>query len=258
MDTNIENQINESESQQESIFKNGENIESEVVEKVDNTNKPETKSKLEKLKELSQNNKLGGKGSIRRKRIPTSTKKEIKNQFIEKMDELLVKINETNELSSEVDKDVRNKYLGIFYKDFVRRLRKDDRKSSKTKSLTDIRAQLSEIFSNNNYNSELSSCVSQNLNDGAINNLNKVLGDINNILVEKEYLLLKQKEINLSDQIIVQSFKTLDIDFSEPTTATNIRNIYIEKSQSETRQNRLDQYKQSYYVLLKLVQSTYD
>ena len=78
------------------------------------------------------------------------------------------------------------------------------------------------------------------------------------ILNKKEYNTVNLKDIKLSDQLIVQSFKTFSIDFSEPTTASNIRSVYTAKISSENRKNRLDQYHQSYAVLITLVKSTFD
>ena len=234
-----------------------ENIEEQVLDKVDNTqSKTQSKSKLDKLKELQDTNKLGGKGSIRRKKIPNTKTKEINNEFIEKMDDLLQKITKI-ELSSEHEK-LRNDYLSIFHKDFIRRLRKDDRKNNKSDNITEIKSQLTDYFKNNTYDSNLSNYVSKNLNDGAINILIKLLTNVEDILFKKEYIIMDQGEMKLSDQLIVQSFKTLDIDFSEPTTAFNVRSVYIEKSKNEEKKNRLDQYNQAYYVLISLIKSTYE
>ena len=198
---------------------------------------------INKLELLKKNYiQIGGKGTIRRKKI----KKTIKPNKL-----YLDKIKKLGKDINDLPKDINNKqivddYLNIFHKNILNNIKKEDKTKIK-KSINDIKNELSVYFTNINYDNTFYNLCQKNLKDGALNSIYKYLECIFEILSDNEYLNYNNNydDIIIDDAIYHYKLNKTDIPRISPLT---LRNCY-KKDLTDTSDKELS--KKYYFKLLK-------
>ena len=208
----------------------------------------------------------GGKGSIRRKRIPGN-----RNKKSTETEEILNILKMPKEIKDSCKQYLTpdnlkecNRYLKIFTDEFCNVISKGHRKSNRPsidhhmtikKNLTSYLVIQANEINEFGFHENLSNYSTKNLSHLALKQL-KVLLDALKIIIEtKEYLGYFFNVIPNSDSKLAELYSTLKIDFSVKMVPTNLRTHYLTKvKELEVNDtNSHNKLKYAYFSVLKLL-----
>ena len=225
-----------------------------------------------KLLKLHKGSQIGGKGSVRRKK-QIRTKKITNNKFVADI-EKNTKIIQGLLGEKDLDIELFNKYSSIFKRDFVNKIKREDKR--KTKNPTNLKFIKQTILKNlldNKFDLDFVNLCKQNLIDGALNTLNRFLQQIIDILNVREYYGFeefnkKSKEKDISkdeenkdkdrdtneDNQIRLAFEYFDLDITQQLYPSILRRIYKDRLTNNETTSELERH---YFVLLNMIQKFY-
>jgi len=216
----------------------------------------------------------GGKGSMRRKKIPSNRSKKPTESdellTILKVPKLINIACETHLRSDKIEES--NRYLFIFTSEFYNVISKAHRKSNRPSidHYTTIRKKLEEYFviqydedSCTNENGEkelgfhvnLTNYATKNLSSQALKQFLVVLEACKAIIETSEYMGYLENIVPKSDRELAQLYRILKMDFSVKMMPTHLRNHYL-KQLSGIELNKKEersQLKSAYFSIIKLI-----
>lgn len=219
-----------------------------------------------KLQARYKDVKTGGKGSIRRKKIPS--KKNKHTQESEEVLKVLKLPNTIKDICQEHLTDTQveecNSYLKAFTSEFCRVISKGHRKSNRPSvdHHTTIRSNLEDYLQirkhtdgNHMFHENLGNYCVKNLSEQALQQVVKILEICSEIIKDQEYIGYHENTIPTSDSRLKQLYSDLEMDFSVKMFPSSLRSHYKNKLETTevTNTKKRDTLKNSYFSIIKLL-----
>ena len=218
------------------------------------------------LQQKFKNSQTGGKGSVRRKKIPS---KRIKT--IQESDEVLKVLQNAIELQSIAKEKVDpleivecNDYLKVFTLEFTNVINKGYRKSNRPSvdHYTTIRTRFTEYLQIQKledgaigFHENIGNYCVKNLSEKALCEVIKLFDLYHNIIETREYSGFNQNTVPKSDSDLHKLYDNLEMDFSVKMTPTSLRTHYQEKMDKVelNLDEKRETLKNAYFSIIKLL-----
>ncbi len=231
----------------------------------------EQSQSLKILQEKFKGIKTGGKGSIRRKRVPSkknkkSTDSNEARQLLNSVENLKKKVVEFVNIDTLVD---CNKYISIFTSEFCNSIGKGHRKSNRPSNdhYTTMRTKIAEYLEIESFSEcdggDINVKVSDNLFNYCLKNFSPqalkqivtLVEIINEIVKDQEYEGYIATQVPKEDTALIQLYSDMKMDFSVKMIPTALRNHYLNNINSiETNDGEArDKMKAAYFSILKMI-----
>ena len=210
----------------------------------------ETSDSILKAREKLFKNKtqIGGKGSVRRKKIVKKVNADEKQQK-----DICANIQKLADKTLSVDLDEKNSSLYNGYKltfiyDFLVRLKKDSRRSNKSNSIKLIKTNLFNYLNNNDYSEDFHRYFRTQLNLGGIKSVENLFNIFSDVLDKAEYLNFKTNELSIGD--IKKALSSFGYNSSQRLPASYLRDKFIEKLQTNKSEDSERQEMQTSFMTM--------
>ncbi len=221
---------------------------------------------LQILQQKFKKSQTGGKGSVRRKKIPT--KKVKTSQESEVALEVLQLPVSLQALATEKvvtqDLEVCNSYLKAFTLEFTSVINKAFRKSNRptVDHYTTIRSRLTEYLQLQKledqaigFHENLGNYCVKNLSEKALGEVAKLFQLCHEVIDTGEYRGFQENSVPSEDSQLHKLYDNLELDFSVRMTPTSLRNHYQSKlDKVEINQTEKgDDMRNAYFSIIKLL-----